>query len=63
MGDGWGLMFAIELSKLLATLIAAVFVGFYAFIMSRVNKAPSTVPDSICISLIPQNHTYMMYGF
>ena len=64
----WGiyaLVFAIEPSNFLATLIAAVFVGFYAFIMSRVNKAPSTIFLTASVfPLIPgPNLYYMMYGF
>lgn len=30
-------------SNFLATLLASIFVAFYAFIMSRINKAPSTI--------------------
>ena len=45
------------------TLIA-VFVAFYAFIMSRVNKAPSTIFLTASVfPLIPgPNLYYMMYG-
>ena len=64
----WGiyaLIYEIEPSNFLATLIAAVFVGFYAFIMSRVNKAPSTIFLTASVfPLIPgPNLYYMMYGF
>ena len=65
----WGiyaLIYEIEPSNFLATLIAAVFVGFYAFIMSRVNKAPSTI--FLTASVFPfdsqdRTYNYMMYGF
>lgn len=51
-------------SNFLATLVAAVFVGFYAFIMSRINKAPSTIFLTASVfPLIPgPNLYYMMYG-
>ena len=61
----YALIYEIEPSNFLATLIAAVFVGFYAFIMSRVNKAPSTIFLTASVfPLIPgPNLYYMMYGF
>ena len=64
----WGiyaLVFEIKPSNFLATLVAAVFVAFYAFIMSRVNKAPSTIFLTASVfPLIPgPNLFYMMYGF
>lgn len=64
----WGiyaLVFEIEPSNFVATLIAAVFVAFYAFVMSRVNKAPSTIFLTASVfPLIPgPNLFYMMYGF
>lgn len=45
-------------------MIAAGFVGFYAFIMSRVNKAPSTIFLTASVfPLIPgPNLYYVMYG-
>ena len=48
----------------LATLVASVFVAFYAFIMSRINKAPSTIFLTASVfPLIPgPNLYYMMYG-
>ena len=48
----------------LATMIAAVFVAFFAFIMSRVNKAPSTIFLTASVfPLIPgPNLYYVMYG-
>lgn len=51
-------------SNFLATLAAATFVGFYAFIMSRINKAPSTIFLTASVfPLIPgPNLYYMMYG-
>lgn len=51
-------------SNFLATLIAAIFVAFYAYIMSRVNKAPSTIFLTASVfPLIPgPNLYYMMYG-
>ena len=51
-------------SNFLATLVAAVFVAFYAFFMSRINKAPSTIFLTASVfPLIPgPNLYYMMYG-
>lgn len=52
-------------SNFLATLAASVFVGFYAFFMSRINKAPSTIFLTASVfPLIPgPNLYYMMYGY
>lgn len=63
----WGIyliMMEIKPSNFLATLVAAVFVAFYAFIMSRINKAPSTIFLTASVfPLIPgPNLYYMMYG-
>ena len=63
----WGIyivVFAIEPSNFFATLVAAVFVAFYAFIMSRINKAPSTIFLTASVfPLIPgPNLYYMMFG-
>lgn len=63
----WGIyliVYEIEPSNFLATLMASVFVGFYAFIMSRINKAPSTIFLTASVfPLIPgPNLYYMMYG-
>lgn len=57
-------VFEITPSNFLATLIASVFVAFYAFIMSRINKAPSTIFLTASVfPLIPgPNLYYMMYG-
>lgn len=64
----WGIyvvVYEIKPSNFLATLAAAVFVAFYAFVMSRVNKAPSTIFLTASVfPLIPgPNLFYMMYGF
>ena len=63
----WGIyvvVFEIKPSNFVATLAAAVFVGLYAFIMSRINKAPSTIFLTASVfPLIPgPNLYYMMYG-
>lgn len=63
----WGiyaLVFYFRPSNFFATLVAAVFVAFYAFIMSRINKAPSTIFLTASVfPLIPgPNLYYMMYG-
>lgn len=48
-----------------ATLVAAIFVAAYAFIMSRINKAPSTIfLTASMFPLMPGAHLYyMMYGY
>lgn len=58
------IVFEIEPSNFLATLVAAVFVAGYAFAMSRINKAPSTIFLTASVfPLIPgPNLYYMMYG-
>lgn len=63
----WGIyvvVYAIEPSNFLATLMGAIFVAFYAFIMSRVNKAPSTIFLTASVfPLIPgPNLYYLMYA-
>lgn len=59
------IVYEIEPSNFLATMVAAVFVAVYAFIMSRINKAPSTIFLTASVfPLIPgPNLYYMMYGF
>lgn len=64
----WGiylLVYHFTPSNFAATLTAAVFVGFYAFTMARVNKAPSTVfLTASVLPLIPgSNLYYMMTGY
>lgn len=58
------IVFEIKPSNFLATLIAAIFVAAYAFVMSRINKAPSTIFLTASVfPLIPgPNLYYMMYG-
>lgn len=58
------IVFKIEPSNFLATLVAAIFVATYAFVMSRINKAPSTIFLTASVfPLIPgPNLYYMMYG-
>ena len=63
----WGIyivVFDMNPSNFQATLVASVFVAAYAFIMSRVNKAPSTIFLTASVfPLIPgPNLYYMMYG-
>ena len=57
-------VYALEPSNFLATLMGAVFVAFYAFVMSRVNKAPSTIFLTASVfPLIPgPNLYYLMYA-
>lgn len=63
----WGiyvLVYELRPSNFLATLVAAIFVALYAYIMSRINKAPSTIFLTASVfPLIPgPNLYYMMYG-
>ena len=63
----WGIyviVFHFWPSNFWATLIASIFVAFYAFIMSRINRAPSTIFLTASVfPLIPgPNLYYMMYG-
>lgn len=63
----WGIyvvVYAIKPSNFLATLMGAIFVAFYAFVMSRVNKAPSTIFLTASVfPLIPgPNLYYLMYA-
>lgn len=64
----WGIyivVYDIRPDNFLATLVGAVFVAFYAFFMSRINKAPSTLFLTASVfPLIPgPNLYYMMYGY
>ncbi len=63
----WGIylvVFEIRPGNFFATLVAAVFVASYAFVMSRINKAPSTIFLTASVfPLIPgPNLYYMMFG-
>lgn len=63
----WGiylLVYQFNPSNFLATLLASIFVASYAFVMSRINKAPSTIFLTASVfPLIPgPNLYYMMYG-
>lgn len=51
-------------SNFISTLIGAIFVAEYSFIMSRINKAPATIFLTASVfPLIPgPNLYYMMYG-
>ncbi len=52
-------------SNFVATLVASIFVAAYAFVMSRINKAPSTI--FLVASVVPLMPGaalyYLMYGF
>lgn len=58
-------VFAIWPSNFVATMAGAAFVAAYAFIMSRVNKAPATIfLTASAFPLIPgPNLYYMMHGW
>ena len=57
--------FAVWPSNFAATLAGGIFVAAYAFVMSRVNKAPATIfLTASAFPLIPgPNLYYMMYGW
>ena len=58
------IVYKIDPSNFVATLIASMVVAWYAIIMARVNKAPATIFLSSCaFPLIPgPNLYYVMYG-
>ncbi|MGN1267832.1 MAG: threonine/serine exporter ThrE family protein [Dorea sp.] len=58
-------VYAINPSNFVSTLSASLFVGFYAFVMSRVNKAPSTIFLTASVfPLMPGARLYyLMYGY
>ena len=47
----------------MATLVGSIFVAAYAQVMARINKAPATIFQTICVfPLVPgPNLYYMMY--
>ena len=57
--------FEIWPSNFIATMAGGIFVAAYAFVMSRVNKAPATIfLTASAFPLIPgPNLYYMMYGW
>lgn len=57
-------VFEMNSSNFVATMAGSVFVAFYAFVMSRVNKAPSTIFLTASVfPLIPgSNLYYLMYA-
>ena len=60
----YALLYDAGYDNFMSTLAGAVFVGLYAQIMARVNKAPATIFQTICaFPLVPgPNLYYMMYG-
>ena len=59
------LVYSMKPSNFFATLMGSIFVAFYAFIMSRINKAPSTIFLTASVfPLVPGAALYYtMYGF
>lgn len=59
----YALLYEAGYSNFLATLVGSVFVAAYAQIMARVNKAPATIFQTVCVfPLVPgPNLYYMMY--
>lgn len=60
----YALLYNAGYDNFMSTLAGAVFVGLYAQVMARVNKAPATIFQTICaFPLVPgPNLYYMMYG-
>ncbi len=60
----YALLFNAGYSNFLATLVGSIFVAAYAQVMARVNKAPATIFQTVCVfPLVPgPNLYYMMYG-
>lgn len=59
----YALIYNAGYSNFTATLVGSVFVAAYAQIMARVNKAPATIFQTVCVfPLVPgPNLYYMMY--
>lgn len=59
----YALLYNAGYGNFLATLAGSVFVATYAQVMARVNKAPATIFQTICVfPLVPgPNLYYMMY--
>ena len=59
----YALLFEAGYSNFAATLAASIFVAVYAQVMARINKAPATIFQTICVfPLVPgPNLYYMMY--
>ena len=60
----YALLYDAGYSNFLATLVGATAVAFYAQIMARVNRAPATIFQTVCVfPLVPgPNLYYMMYA-
>ena len=60
----YALLYEAGYSNFLATLVGAIFVALYAQVMARVNKAPATIFQTVCVfPLVPgPNLYYMMYA-
>lgn len=60
----WGLyalVYRVTINHLLATICGAIFVGFYAFVAARINKAPSTIfLTAAVVPLLPGPHLYYL---
>ena len=59
----YALLYNAGYSNFLATLVGSIFVAAYAQVMARVNKAPATIFQTVCVfPLVPgPNLYYMMY--
>ena len=59
----YALLFEAGYSNFAATLAGSIFVAVYAQVMARINKAPATIFQTICVfPLVPgPNLYYMMY--
>ena len=59
----YSLLYDAGYSNFMATLVGSIFVAAYAQVMARVNKAPATIFQTICVfPLVPgPNLYYMMY--
>ena len=60
----YALLYDAGYSNFMATLVGSIFVAAYAQVMARVNKAPATIFQTICVfPLVPgPNLYYMMYA-
>ena len=59
----YALLYDAGYGNFMATLVGSIFVAAYAQVMARVNKAPATIFQTVCVfPLVPgPNLYYMMY--
>ena len=57
----YALLYNAGYSNFMATLVGSIFVAAYAQVMARVNKAPATIFQTVCVfPLVPGANLYCM---